>query len=82
MKNPQKLPSLDIWHKFERQGNQVLHVIRTRNTSYAKAMLVAPQMLEALQLLVTARSDNEFTADMIHLVYEKAQSVINKAIGE
>lgn len=73
----------DIWHKFEKQGNrQVLHTLRTRNTKHAKAMLVAPQLLEALQLLVTARSDNEFDADMVRLCYEKAEAVIKQAKGE
>lgn len=79
MENPQKFPSLDIWHKFEKQDNRVVHTIRTRNTSYAKAMLVAPQLLEALQLLVTARSDNEFDAEMTMLAYEKAEATIAKA---
>lgn len=76
------MESLDIWHKFEKQDNQVLHTVRTRNTSYAKAMLVAPQLLEALQLLVTARSDDSFDADMVRMCYEKAETVIKQAKGE
>lgn len=76
------MENLDIWHKFEKQGDKVLHTLRTRNASDAKAMLVAPQLLEALQLLVTARSDNSFDADMIRLCYEKAESVIKQAKGE
>lgn len=69
------METLDIWHKFEKQGDKVLHTLHTRNLNYAKAMLVAPQ------LLVTARSDDSFDADMIRLCYEKAEAVIKQAKG-
>lgn len=71
---------IDIWTKVERHGDKVLHTLYTRNPSSAKAMMVAPKLLEVLQLLVTARSDSEFDADMVRLCYEKAAAVIKEAI--
>ena len=41
--------SLDIWHTLEKQGDKVLHTIRTRNKAQATAAMVAVELLEALK---------------------------------
>lgn len=54
-----KMENLDIWHKFEKQGNRVVHTIRTRNTNTAKAMIVAPELIDSLMLILATAQLNE-----------------------
>lgn len=72
------MKNLDIWHKFEKQGDKVLHTVRTRNANYARAMMVAPQLLEALVAIV----DAGYLEGAYQPTVDMALSAISKAKGE
>lgn len=69
---------LDIWHTFEKHGSKVLHTVRTRNANYAKAMMVAPQLLEALVAIV----DAGYLEGAYRPTVDMALSAIKQAKGE
>lgn len=75
------MENLDIWHKFEKQGGKVMHTIRTRNSSIAKACMVAPQLLEALEMLC---DPDWYRVDPVGFsdAQNKAPAIIKQAKGE
>lgn len=70
----------EIWHTFEKQGERVLHTLRTRDTAAAKAMLAAPELLSVLKSLLHAvRHGNGNSA--WDTIKEHADATIAKAEG-
>lgn len=73
----------DIWHKFEKQGNQVLHTLCTRDASTAKAMLIVPELIDMLHTIsIWAKTTKHPLNVMDHRMFENVDFLIIKATGK
>lgn len=73
-----------IWHTKEKQGGKVLHTLKTRDRGVASAMMVAPELLEALENIIADMPSYQFNGEpaLPESKYGRAHAIIAKAKGE